>query len=485
MLKIYNETNYIRLVSRSSEDIKKIRRHFTYKVVKWKNKRKIEYEKCLLVRNKYLLKGLLDELLDFLKSNKINYKIQKILLEKNTISDETIKKFLKKLKLKFQPRFYQINAIKSVIENKMNTILSKTGSGKSFIAYLMTMFYVMMKKNKKILIVVPSIQLVNQLYYDYEDYASSNEKLDIKKYIKRLSGKTKNKTIDKEKIIIANWQYLQHLPKSFFEQFGLLIFDEAHGGKAYKAQKIIKNCVNCDFKMGLTGTLPEDDQLKFKTVEGLLGKTIFSATSKELIELGFISDLKIYTSIINHGCIENEGYKEEINYILNSDKRNSFLLKLFNKMNGNTLVLFKTTEKPFQYGRMLYNISKKTNKEIMYIDGNVDEEERNRIQYEMEKKSNCILFASYGTLAVGVSIKRINNVIFAESMKSEIKVLQSIGRGLRLHDSKEFVKIFDIVDKFEYNSRYHENGYLYDHWLKRKEYYDNEEFNYKVKEFIL
>lgn len=476
---------YIKLYTRSTESIRKIRRHFTYKISKWVNRKLQTYDICLLEKNKYLLKGLLDELLIFLEEEGIEFEIEKSLLSKNNLPNDLFDNFLRKLNPNPFPRDYQQEAVKEVLRNKMRTVLSVTSSGKSLMAYLLCMFYMVMNTNKKCLIIVPGISLVSQMFNDFIKYSENNDKIDIKKFTKRLSGISKDKIIGNEQIIISNWEYLQNKPKEFFEDFGLLIYDEVHKSNAKQSRKIISNCVNVDYKMGLSGTIPEDLIIKYKTVQGLMGPIHHAISYKEMIEEGYSCDLKIYPIILNHGKFKKYDYKTEINNIISSDKRNQFLINVINKLNGNTLVLFRTAKSPFPYGRSLIKSLKKYNKKLFYIDGDISDKDREQFKEKLEKNDNCVLVASYATIGTGISINNIHNVVFAESLKSEISILQAIGRGLRLHDSKDHVKIIDIVDKFEYNDRFKPYGYVYGHFLLRERYYINQEFDYYTKEFDL
>ena len=486
MIKIIDHGNvFVRLSTKSNEIIKIIREHFTYRLTKWSNKKLITYDKCIVEKGRYLYKGLIKELIVLLEENGIEYEIDDSLLHKNKLSEHVFKNFLEKLKPVPYPRYYQEECVKAVLENKMRTVFSPTGSGKSLIAYLMLMFFIAMRTDKKALLVVPSTTLVSQMYNDFFDYSSMNDKIDIKKLCKMIHGGSKDKVLYDEKILITDWQWLQNRPKKFFKDFGLLIWDEAHGADAKKATMIINSCINTRFKMGLTGTLPKDNIIKQKQVEGLLGQRIVSISTREMIDRGFACNLKICGVAFNHGPHEKQTYREEVNTIICSDKRNKHITRLLKKVKGNTLVLFKTAKKPFPYGKQLATLLNETQKRIYYIDGDSPLEERDRIKEDIEKYDNCILFATYGTLSTGVSIKNLHNIVFVESMASEIKVLQSIGRGLRVHESKDHVKIFDIVDIFEYSDPYHPLGYMYEHWLKRLGYYEREEFDYVIKNLEL
>jgi type I site-specific restriction endonuclease len=180
------------------------------------------------------------------------------------------------------------------------------------------------------------------------------------------------------------------------------------------------------------------------------------------MDKGLISDLKIKAIMLHH---ENHKFAEgvynikkrgdgqkawqlEREYIHNSAKRKTFIKNLVDKFKSNSLLLFHTIE----YGNEMYNYLKDNcqDKDVFYIDGSVNAEKREYIKKKMEDTSGNpkILVASYGTLSTGVSIKAISNIIFMDSFRSAQIVLQSIGRGLRLHKDKNKLIVFDLVDIF-------------------------------------
>jgi superfamily II DNA or RNA helicase len=172
-----------------------------------------------------------------------------------------------------------------------------------------------------------------------------------------------------------------------------------------------------------------------------------------------------------------DAFRYEKDFIQNSDKRLEFIKKLVDKCDTNTLLLFHTIE----YGTKIFNKLKEElpDKDFYYIDGEVNNKQREIIKKEMEKTDGKVkvLIASYGTLSTGVSINAIFNVIFADSFKSEQIIIQSIGRALRKHDQKKIATIFDIVDVFDPKEL---NNILYKHFLEREKFYKKRKYPYKV-----
>jgi superfamily II DNA or RNA helicase len=169
-------------------------------------------------------------------------------------------------------------------------------------------------------------------------------------------------------------------------------------------------------------------------------------------------------------------FRYEKEYIQNSDKRLDFIKKIVDKCNNNTLILFHTID----YGKKIFDklSNEIKDKDFYYIDGEVNNKQREIIKSEMEKSGDktIILVASFGTLSTGVSINNLFNVIFTDSFKSEQIIIQSIGRALRKYDGKKMATIFDIVDVFDPVKM---DNILYKHYIERKRFYDKRKYPYK------
>ena len=145
-------------------------------------------------------------------------------------------------------------------------------------------------------------------------------------------------------------------------------------------------------------------------------------------------------------------------------------------LKGNTLVLYQFVEK---HGKPLYDLILNTYKDrkVFFVSGDVDALTREKIRAITEKSSNAIIVASYGTFSTGINIKNLHNIIFSSPSKSKIRVLQSIGRGLRLGDNKNECKLFDIADDFTYKSR---QNFTLQHFMERINIYNQEQFDYTI-----
>jgi superfamily II DNA or RNA helicase len=523
-IKSYNNV-FIELFTLSNDIIKLIRNNFTYEITTYK-KNQNTTKICLLKFNKYLYLGLLPTLIDFLETHNIKYKVDDKLKINYKFETKRFIKFIENLKLPFKPRYHQAWAVKKVIEDGSHTVFSSTSSGKSLIAYMLTMFYLCKNTKKRVVIVVPNKGLVNQLYSDFNNYAYNNEKIDVSQIFQKLHSDIPKSKIDLNKFaLITTWQSLYSFSKRQLKEYGMVIWDEAHeagasgggvigpNGKKISGTKVsielLENLTETDYRCGLTGSLYFHNNLKNKTIEGLLGETIVAITAREMIEEGYACEVNIRSYILNYGHFDflnlvenkiedqivngkmtksfsekNKGkikYNTELDILRNSKKRTEFVNKIVKNNNGNMILLYNSID----YGNKIVKELKKNfpDKDVYMINGTIKAQERERIRLLMNKKDNIILVATYKTCKQGISINNLHHIIFLESVKSEISVIQSIGRGLRLHESKDKVIIHDIVDKFTYPTPYGTNyNYVYNHYIKRQEVYNHEHYNYPNQE---
>ena len=392
-------------------------------------------------------------------------------LQKNKVNHPHLVKFLKDLGTPFETRDYQYDAIAHGIENKRCILLSPTGSGKSFIIYNLLRWY-LDNHEENALIIVPTTSLVEQMYKDFEEYGFDVENHCHKVY----SGK--DKKTDK-RVIISTWQSIYKLGGDWFEQFGAIFGDEVHGFKAKSLSGIMNKAKNAEYRFGTTGTLDGTETNKL-VLEGLFGPVFTVTTTVKLQESKQLANLDIKVMLLryhNDICHEMQGktYQEEIDYIVTNEKRNNFISNLSLSLEGNTLVLFQFVEK---HGKVLYDLVQDKSEEdrkVFYVSGEVDTSDREQIRNIVEKQENAIIVASLGTFSTGINIKNLHNIVFATPSKSQIKVLQSIGRGLR--KSNRDTVLYDIADDFHVKS--HKNFTLR-HSAERIKIYTKEGFKYKI-----
>jgi superfamily II DNA or RNA helicase len=391
------------------------------------------------------------------------------------VDEKKVDQFIEALKIPFKVRDYQKEAFIYAVRKNRALLLSPTASGKSLIVYLLVRFNILRLKErkKKILIIVPTTSLVEQLFKDFKDYGWSPERNVHRIY--QGHDKETNKPV-----IISTWQSIYNMPKKWFKDFEMVVGDEAHLFKAVSLTKILSKLEKCPYRIGLTGTLDGSKTHKL-VLEGLFGTVNKVVSTTELQEKKQLADLKIFCLILKHGAIECKhvsgmNYQEEMDYIVQSEKRNKFIVNLCSKLQGNSLCLFQYVEK---HGKNLHElISKKaTDKQVFYVYGGVETDEREKIREITEKSDNAIIVASYGTFSTGINIRNLHNIVFASPSKSRIRNLQSIGRGLRLKDNKSHATLYDIADDLTYNEK---QNYTLSHFRERINIYSEEDFEYEI-----
>ena len=374
------------------------------------------------------------------------------------------------------PHDYQISTFRTAVQRGRVVIVSPTSSGKSLCIYSLVRWY--HNLGKKILIVLPGIGLVSQLYGDFENYSYLNG-WDVENNCHQIF-QGQNKNTDKL-ITISTWQSIYKLNKKWFSQFDVVIGDEVHGFKAESLTSILHKCINAEYRFGFTGTL-QDTKIHRLVIEGLFGAAKEIITTKELIDRKNIADIAITCLLLHYSesdCkfVKNMTYSDEIQFIAQHEKRMNFISNLALSLEGNTLVLFRLVDK---HGKKMFDRISEKNKNnipIYFVDGKVDVDIREKIRSAIELHEKSITLASVGVFSEGVNIKRIHNIILATPVKSEIKNRQGIGRGLRLGDDKHTINYYDIVDVLSLKSK---KNFALKHFLDRVKIYDEQQFNYKT-----
>ena len=417
-----------------------------------------------------LYMGLLDSVHKFAKERgyHVEYDNPNDFAE-NEFSVDTAKKFISTLNLPFQVRDYQLEAFVHAARKRRALLLSPTASGKSLIIYILSSLLI----KKKVLIVVPTLNLVHQMASDFVDYGCDEQHIH-----KIFSGQEK---ITNANLVVTTWQSIYKLPKTWFDQFGVVIGDEAHQFKAKSLVEIMEKLANCKYRFGFTGTL--DGTLTNKLVlEGLFGSVKQVTTTAELMENKTVANLKIKALVLSY---EDEArklfaktkpkYADEIDYITTNQARNKFLVNLVSSLENNTLLLFNFID----HGKILEKYIRDQNpeKDVFLVYGMVEGEEREAIRKFVEENTNVIVIASYKTFSTGVNIKNLHNVIFGSPSKSRTRVLQSIGRGLRTNEFKFDAVLYDVADDLSWKSF---KNHTIEHFAERIQMYNQEKFDYKI-----
>ena len=384
-------------------------------------------------------------------------------------------------------RDYQQAAIGKAVKDEKVLLVSPTGSGKSLIIYQLLRWYLDHVKgsSKRAIIIVPTTSLVEQMYNDFSDYSAQDKTFDPEKMLHRIySGQEKETDAP---VIITTWQSAINMGPKWFEQFGAVFGDEAHLFKAVSLTKIMSWLKNAWFRIGTTGTLPggEDAKVNKLVLEGCFGPTYQVTTTHELIDKDVLAQLKIHMLVLKYPeAIRKEygnlEYQEELDFLTSYEPRNRFITNLVADLKGNSLILYQFVEK---HGQPLFEAVKKklkdTKRKVYFVSGEVDTEERERIRNLVEKEEGSVIIASFGTFSTGINIKNLHNIIFASPTKSQIRVLQSIGRGLRKTEDERPTTVYDIADDL---SRKNSKNYTLTHGIERAKIYSKEKFDFQVHE---
>ena len=419
----------------------------------------------------YLEKWLEDYGEEFTKDEELN--------DEKQIDRPILDGFIRGLRLRnngrsIKPRDYQVDAVEHSIRKHRALLLSPTASGKSLIIYILVRYYMLLLEGKatdKILILVPTTSLVEQMYSDFIDYGWLETHMQ-----KIYSGHDKNVT---KRVVISTWQSIYKFPKKYFEQFGMVVGDEAHLFKAKSLTTIMSKLHLCKYRFGLTGTL-DGMQTHRLVLEGLFGTLNKVVTTKELIDNKTLSSFQIKSLVLTypeHECklVKDMNYQDEIDFIVTHPKRNEFIRDLTLNLKGNTLVLFQFVEK---HGNVLYDlINNATERKVFYVYGGTETSEREEIRAITENQKDGIIIASYGTFSTGINIRNLHNIVFSSPSKSRVRTLQSIGRGLRRSETKDRAFLYDVADDLTYKSK---RNFTLGHFMERINIYNEEQFDYEI-----
>jgi len=416
--------------------------------------------------------GLLDKITKFCDDHGYTYefvdsKYYGLPFETNDfISKEGVKDYMNTI-CKYSPRDYQVEGVYDALKHNRKLLISPTASGKSLMIYSLVRYYVEKKQN--ILIVVPTTSLVEQMYKDFADYG-----WDVGSYCHKIYAGKERET--DSQVIITTWQSIYKLPRKYFSRFNVVIGDEAHQFKSKSLISIMSKLADAKYRFGFTGTLDGTQTHKW-VLEGLFGPSYKIIRTEELMAKGHVAKLDINVLLLKHPAHKFENFEEEVQYIINHERRNKFIRNLALDLKGNTLVLFARVE---GHGEPLYHMINNNTvdeRQVFFVHGGVDTKDREQVREITEQENNAIIVASYGTFSTGINIKNLHNVIFASPSKSRIRNLQSIGRVLRKGNNKIKATLYDIADDISYKSR---RNYTLNHLIERIKVYNEENFNYDI-----
>ena len=359
-------------------------------------------------------------------------------------------------------RDYQVEVINNFLKNPQSLQEVATGAGKTIITATLSK---LTETNGRSLVIVPNKSLVTQTEDDY-----INCGLDVGVYFgdRKELGKTHT---------ICTWQSLNILDKrhkygddvlslaEFLEGVSTVIVDEVHQAKAEVLKNLLtRNLKNAPIRWGLTGTIPKE-KFEFEAIHASIGPVIGQISAKELQDKGVLSECHVnIVQLIDTPVHKN--YQEELKYLVTNDNRIQYLGKLINKIkdSGNTLILVDRISAGEKLTKLIDGSS--------FVKGDVKLKDRKEAYDEINEGTNHVVIATYGVAAVGINIPRIFNLVLIEPGKSFVRVIQSIGRGVRKAKDKDFVQIWDLTSTCKFAKR---------HLTQRKKFYKEAQYPFTIE----
>jgi superfamily II DNA or RNA helicase len=360
-------------------------------------------------------------------------------------------------------RDYQVDAINTFLTNTQSLQEIATGAGKTITTATLSQ---LAEKYGRTITIVPNKSLVEQTE---EDFIAVG--LDVGVYYGDRKDLNKTHTI-------CTWQSLNILDKKsksheheivslaeFLDGVKTVIVDEVHMAKAEVLKNLLtQNLCNAPIRWGLTGTVPKGD-FEAQPIFASLGFVVGGIKAHELQEMGVLSTCHVnVVQLID--IPEFKMYSDELKYLVTNEDRMLYISKLIKKISqsGNTLVLVNRIDS----GKFLVNEID----EAVFISGEVKTNDRKEEYDEVKTSDNKIIVATYGVAAVGINIPRIFNMVLLEPGKSFVRVIQSIGRGIRKADDKDFVQIWDLTSTCKYAKR---------HLTERKKFYKEAKYPFSLE----
>lgn len=444
---------------------------------------------CLMEYSGLLPIGLTKTVGIFAKNMGYSVWVDPRLFEKEDVTEEGIKEWCESLEMysgsnRITPYWYQSKAVFEGIHHKRRMLVLPTSAGKSAIACMLSRWY-LENYEGKVLIIVPTTSLVLQMRDDFVDYRQFPHQA-----IHTIMSGT-SKTVGDRLIVVSTWQSACKQPPEWFQQFGMVIVDEAHKATAKNLTSIIKGMTHCEFKIGMTGS-PRDGKCNAMQYVAMFGDISKIVSIDRLMEEGQVTKLKINCLFLRYtdeecNAVKGREYAEEIKYITSHARRNKFSCNLALKLakkGENVFLMFRNTK----HGKALYEALKRVHDKVYYVDGGVKTEDRDEFKKMAEGETGLICVASYGVFSTGVSIKNLHHVIFGHPVKESTIVRQSIGRALRKHGSKDIAVVWDLVDHLATRAKsknakkqFTHLNYALKHALERIKIYNEDRFEYATK----
>jgi superfamily II DNA or RNA helicase len=412
--------------------------------------------------------GLFKDVITFAELNHYEYSIDSDI--KTIFNPGFDNPEIKELNLKL--RDYQEKSVISALKQGRGVTLIPTAGGKTLIcATLIESLRLNLKDpNALVLVTVPSLQLVEQTANDFTSYGL--------KGVTKWSGN--NKPDPEATIIVAGTQILlsESSDLSKLADVKILLMDEAHSLRKGNQLNKVLNFINTDYKFGFTGTMPSSEIDQWNII-GKLGPITFEQKTDDLKKQSHVSDFKIVILNIIHSTRPSTSdyssptaaYENELDFLINNNRRNEIISGLAARLENNTLIMVDRIAHGEIIKSTLDNIQ--TKRPIYFIRGSTEVEDRENIRALMNERNDVIVIAVSKIFSTGINIPNLHNIIFASAGKAKIKIMQSIGRALRLHHTKKIATIFDIADNTKYGKI---------HLSERKKLYKLEKYEHTEKE---
>jgi len=357
-------------------------------------------------------------------------------------------------------RDYQFEVVNKFLENPQSLQEIATGAGKTVTTATLSH---LCEPYGRSIVIVPNKSLVVQTEEDYRNLG-----LDVGVYFGDRKEINRTHTI-------CTWQSLNILDKKeydvealtlaeFIDGVEAVIVDECHQIKAEVLTKLLTvNFKNCAIRWGLTGTIPKEPY-EYQGLYAAIGPVIHQVSAHDLQTKGVLADLEI--NILQTTDIQVfRTFQEEYAFLVTDQTRLTWLSNLIKEMslNGNTLILVNRIDTGNKLMELL--------PDAVFINGGVKLGDRKDEYDEVKTSNDKILIATYGVAAVGINIPRIFNLVLLEPGKSFVRVIQSIGRGIRKAEDKDFVQIWDITSTCKYAKR---------HLTERKKYYKDAKYRFTI-----
>ena len=371
-----------------------------------------------------------------------------------------------------QLRDYQVEIINNFLTNPQSLQEIATGAGKTLITAALS---ASVEKYGRSIVIVPNKSLVTQTEADYV-----NMGLDVGVYFgdRKEFGRTHT---------ICTWQSLNILLKNtksydtditigeFIEDVVCVMVDEVHMAKADALKTLLTSVfAHVPIRWGLTGTIPKEDY-EFVSIKCSIGDVIGRLSASELQEAGHLANCHVnVVQLMDY--VEYADYQSELKYLTTNAPRLAYVATLIDKIkeSGNTLILVDRIETgkmlQIELSSLFSLLSDKP--EVAFVSGATKGKDRKEEYDDFATATNKVFIATYGVAAVGINIPRIFNLVLFEAGKSFVRVIQSIGRGIRKAEDKDFVQIWDLTSTCKFAKR---------HLTKRKAFYRDANYPFEVE----